>query len=159
MSTDAAKLKHLEFIQGTINRLSTNSFLLKGWTVLIVTALLSFAVLQNSVGMGVFTSVPLLVFWGLDGYFLWEERKYRKHYDRVRQSNSEKIDFSMDVSDLTSQVGGWLRAVFSKTLIAFHGIILISILAAIANELGAMSWLRGCFLAFTTEMTTGEPVR
>ena len=33
------KLKHLEFIQGVINRLSTNSFLLKGWSVVLVSAL------------------------------------------------------------------------------------------------------------------------
>ena len=34
-----SKLKHLEFIQGVINRLSTNSFLLKGWSVVLVSAL------------------------------------------------------------------------------------------------------------------------
>jgi len=33
------KPKHLEFIQGVINRLSTNSFLLKGWSVVLVSAL------------------------------------------------------------------------------------------------------------------------
>ena len=27
------KLKHLEFIQGVINRLATNSFQMKGWSV------------------------------------------------------------------------------------------------------------------------------
>ena len=30
------KLKHLEFIQGVINRLATNSFLMKGWSVVLV---------------------------------------------------------------------------------------------------------------------------
>ena len=37
------KGKHLEFIQGTVNRLSTNSFLLKGWSVVLVSALFALA--------------------------------------------------------------------------------------------------------------------
>ena len=35
-----AKLKHLEFIQGAINRLATNSFQMKGWSVVLVAAIL-----------------------------------------------------------------------------------------------------------------------
>ncbi|MDE0313355.1 MAG: hypothetical protein OXM61_00505, partial [Candidatus Poribacteria bacterium] len=37
------KLKHLELIENVINRLAKNSFFLKGWTVIFVTALLGFA--------------------------------------------------------------------------------------------------------------------
>ena len=33
-----AKPKHLKFIQGVINRLATNPFRLKGWTVVLVGA-------------------------------------------------------------------------------------------------------------------------
>ncbi len=31
-----AKLKHLEFMQGVINRLATDSFRVKGWVVVLV---------------------------------------------------------------------------------------------------------------------------
>ena len=34
------KLKHLELIQGIVNRLATDSFRLKGWTVVLVSALI-----------------------------------------------------------------------------------------------------------------------
>ncbi len=34
------KLKHLEFIQNTITRMANNSFLLKGWTITVVGALI-----------------------------------------------------------------------------------------------------------------------
>ena len=37
------KLKHLEMIQNVINRLANSSFLLKGWTVVLVAAVLGFA--------------------------------------------------------------------------------------------------------------------
>ena len=35
------KIKHLEFIQTTINRMAGNSFLLKGWTVTLTGGLLA----------------------------------------------------------------------------------------------------------------------
>ena len=34
-----AKHKHLELIQGVINRLAANSFQLKGWSVVLVSAI------------------------------------------------------------------------------------------------------------------------
>ena len=33
------KIKHLEFIQGVINRLASDSFRMKGWCVVLVAAL------------------------------------------------------------------------------------------------------------------------
>ena len=41
------KHKHLELIQGVINRLSTNSFLLKGWSVVLVSALFALLILPH----------------------------------------------------------------------------------------------------------------
>ena len=37
------KLKHLEFIQGAILRMSNNSFALKGWTITIIAAMFALA--------------------------------------------------------------------------------------------------------------------
>lgn len=155
MKFDDQRIKHLELIQAVINRLSTNSFLLKGWTVVIVTALLSFSISEGSTTLAVFTLLPLLVFWGLDGFFLWEERKYRAHYERVRIGVDQPVDFSMKASDLPDIAGSWSRSVFSKTLVPFHGIILISIIAATLVETGAISWLSEHFSHSTTKMTTG----
>ena len=42
--------------------------------------------------------VPVLIFWGLDGYFLWQERLFRALYDHIRAMDAAEIDFSMDVS-------------------------------------------------------------
>jgi len=122
------KLKHLEFIQATVNRLSTNSFLLKGWSVVLVSALFVLSGKENNQKFAWLAFIPAVVFWGLDGYFLWEERLYRKLYDRVRQHRPAKIDFSMDTRDFLDDVGGWLKAVFSKTLIPFHGVIIAALL-------------------------------
>lgn len=123
------KFKHLELIQGVINRLSTNSFLLKGWSVVLVSALFALAAPESRAAFVYLAYIPAIVFWGLDGYFLWQERLYRHLYDHVRSKPDSEIDFSMDTSSVKSRDGsGWPGAVLSRTLLAFHGVLLIAII-------------------------------
>lgn len=117
------RTKHLEFIQCVVNRLSTNSFLLKGWSVLLVSALFALSASDAEPAFVFVAYVPALIFWGLDGYFLWQERLYRALYNRVRSPDAE-ADFSMDISVVRNAVAGWSAAVFSVTLLAFHGALL-----------------------------------
>ena len=93
-----AKFKHLEFIQGIVNRLATDSFRLKGWTVVLISALIVLLVREGRIELAPVALVPVVIFWGLDGYFLWQERLFRALYDHVRQKEESEIDFSMDVS-------------------------------------------------------------
>lgn len=130
-----SKLKHLEFIQGIVNRLSTNSFLLKGWSVILVSALFALSARDANVRFVLLAYIPAVAFWGLDGYFLAVERAYRRLYDRVRQQSDEEIDFGMGVNKIKSGTIEWLDATFSKTLIPFHG----SIIGAIAVVM-ALQW-------------------
>jgi hypothetical protein len=68
------KLKHLEFIQSVIDRLSGNSFLLKGWGVTLVAGLFALAAKDSNPKYVVVAYLPVLVFWLIDGYFLSKER-------------------------------------------------------------------------------------
>ena len=112
-----AKLKHLEFIQGVINRLATNSFRIKGWAVVLVSALLVVLAKEGRVEFAYIGFVPALVFWGLDGYYLWQGRLFRDLYNRVRVLDEADIDFSMET---TAFKRTWLRATFSETLLTFY---------------------------------------
>jgi hypothetical protein len=124
------KLAHLEMIQGIVNRLSHNSFLLKGWSVVIVSALLALSANQINSAFSVIALLPALVFWALDGYFLGMERRFRHHYDNVRKlENDEQVTFSM--APPGGGFGEWVKATFSKTLIPFHFTIVVAILVAI----------------------------
>ena len=119
-----AKLKHLEFIQGIVNRLATNSFRLKGWTVVLLSALVVLLAREGRIDLTPVALAPVIVFWGLDGYFLWQERLFRALYDHVRQLKESEIDFSMDVGPFrTSRARTWPGATFSKTLIGFYGVL------------------------------------
>lgn len=115
------KQKHLEFIQAVVNRLSHNSFLLKGWSVVLVSALLALSVNDAAGGFVIVAYLPALIFWGLDGYFLREEKKFRKLYDRIRTLEGQTSDFSMDTRPVKDEVSSWIKITFSITLRAFHG--------------------------------------
>ena len=117
-----ARIKHLEFIQGVVNRLASDSFRLKGWTVVLVAALFVVLAWGGRIESASIGLVPVLIFWGLDGYFLWQERLFRALYDHVRNLEETDIDFSMDTSRFrTERARTWLGAMFSRTLILFYG--------------------------------------
>ena len=130
-----SKLKHLEFIQGVINRLSTNSFLLKGWSVVLVSALFALSASNSNVSFIMLAYIPACVFWGLDGYFLSVERLYRKLYESVRQKDDSDIDFSMDIGDLNTDPYSWISAAFSKTLVPFHGSLIGAIIVVMLIQM------------------------
>lgn len=72
--------KHLDFVQAVINRLANNSFLMKGWTLTLSSALLGFAVTQKHAGLALVAVVPAAAFWVLDTYYLRLERAFRDMY-------------------------------------------------------------------------------
>ena len=119
-----AKLKHLEFIQGIVNRLANDSFRLKGWAVVLTSALVVLLARTRHVEIAYVAVVPVLAFWGLDGYFLWQERLFRALYDHVRRLSESDIDFSMDIRPFgKNRACTWLGATFSRTLIVFYGVL------------------------------------
>ena len=120
------KAKHLEMIQGVINRLGSNSFRIKSWTVVLVAALLSVLVREERLAFALIALFPVLVFWGLDGYFLGTERRFRTVYDSVRRKPESKIDFAMDTPPLTA--ADWFRAARSVTLRVFYPAIIVSVI-------------------------------
>lgn len=62
-------------------------------------------------------------FLSLDGYFLWQERMYRKLYQDVTKMDVESIDFDMNATKFKDKVDSWFSTCFSTTLRLFHGVI------------------------------------
>ncbi len=121
---------HLAMIQGVVNRLAQSSFLLKGWSVVLVSALLAFAANSSEELVLYIALLPAVVFWGLDGYFLWQERSFRALYDHVRTQDEGSIDYGLDTKSVRDR-GAYRKAVFSRTISLFHGAILVTILVII----------------------------
>ena len=119
-----SKLKHLEFIQNVITRMNSNSFLIKGWMITLVSALFALAAKDANIHYVLITYIVTPVFWFLDGFFLSQERQYRELYNVVRQKALDTIDFSMNASIYNKGRNTWFRSIFSKTLYPFYGITL-----------------------------------
>jgi hypothetical protein len=122
------KLKHLDYIQGTISRMSHNSFLLKGWAVTLVGAL--FALSQKDIDGGITVIAILLtmMFWGLDAYYLSKEHLFRLLYDEVRLKEPDEIDFAMMPTDAKSSHTDIIVKLSSPTQLYFYGVLVVIIL-------------------------------
>ena len=73
--------------------------------------------------------VPVVGFWILDGYFLWQERLFRQVYNEVR--TQETTDFGMNIMKYKNRPKcSWQAAVFSVTLNMFYGIEILFVLTA-----------------------------
>jgi hypothetical protein len=129
MAIEAGRLKHLEIIQQVITRMANNSFLLKGWSVTLIAALLAIAFKESSAKDLIWIAIiPCVMFWGLDGYFLLQEKLYREIWNTIAKENQDApTDFRMKPTKDEAKPYCWLCATFSKTLIPFHG-TLVSIL-------------------------------
>lgn len=133
------KRAHLEMILGIINRMAGNAFLIKGWTITLVAALFALAQKETNPVFMYLAYIPAFVFWGLDGYYMWQERLFRKLYDKVRLMDEKDIDFSMDTSQLDAK--SYWNATFRGTVLVFHiivvaAIVIVLILSTVLSRKG-----------------------
>jgi hypothetical protein len=126
------KLKHLEMLQTVITRLGKNSFQLKGWCVTLVSALLALGSKDANKKLILVAYYPVLMFWMLDSYFLWQERLFRGLYDLVRKTSEDDIDFSMDTSVVREETSPFLLVLVSRTILLFYGTMVVAIYLAIS---------------------------
>jgi len=135
---DEDKRFHLQLVQDAIARMARNSFWLKNWTVVLVAALFALSARDASASYAWVAFFPVLVFWGLDGFFLATEWQFRKLYDAVRQDEPALSAFSLNVAAVRDnpttpnlKARQWLRATVSKTLAPFYGVIVAAILVVL----------------------------
>lgn len=120
-------LKHLDIIQATVARLASNSFALRGWSVTLVAGLFALAAKDSDPKLAVISYLPVLAFWMLDGYYLFQERRFRSLFDRVAAREAAVPPFSLDPDVLGKQRLGWAAACFSGPLLVFHGALLLTV--------------------------------
>jgi hypothetical protein len=123
------KAKHLEMIQGIINRMAHCSFLLKGWSVILVSGLFALAAKDANQLFIYIAYLPVIAFWILDGFYLYQERLYRKLYTYVRITESSDVDFEMDtVRFMGKKECTWTESILSKTMFLFHGVLIFTVI-------------------------------
>ncbi|MBA7548539.1 hypothetical protein ES705_41000 [subsurface metagenome] len=117
---------YFKIIQGVINRMSKNSFLIKAWTITLISAILVLTLsLLNIFVLGILIGISV-IFWGLDSYYLRLERIYRKFYGEKVNKYNDKVTrkdlelFSMDIDKLRGEEEGILKIMRSNSEIYFY---------------------------------------
>jgi hypothetical protein len=102
-------LTHLEFIQNTINRMSTNSFLIKGWAITLIGIIFGLNKLEGNylfefsdynfpVEITIIILI-ILLFWFTNAYFLQQERRYIFIYTKtIEQFNTPTNNLILDMN-------------------------------------------------------------
>ena len=130
------RIKHMDLIQGVISRLSSNSFLIKGWALTLTGVFLGFAVNSADWKLAAVSALPTVTFWGLDTYFLRSERLFRGLYERVRSLDDEVPPFFMAATreDFVRRLStgpdkglanSWWLTLWRPTLLFYYGVILV----------------------------------
>ena len=120
--------EHLKMVQAVIGRMASNSFVLKGWSLTITVALLAIAAKETALAVALAALGPIAAFAGLDAFYLQQERRYRKLYERIVDGSAAPNQ--MNAAAENGESG--LDALLSGTVLAFHLPILLATLATVA---------------------------
>ena len=107
---DTNKIQHLQMILGIINRMASNSFALKGWTVTLVVGVYAFWGQQSNKKLFLIAYIPIIAFWLLDSFYLLQERQF--------QLEGYGINFNIERKPGT--LVAYYRSVISLTEILFY---------------------------------------
>ena len=130
----AAVQKHLEIMQGVINRMAENSRSCKVWCVTLVAAILVLVARTGQADHALIALGPTVLFYVLDAYYLSLERAFRKTYGSfVRKLNDQQAANSdlYTVIPTGSIPRGTLWAMFrSFSVLPFYIVVVGTILSA-----------------------------
>jgi hypothetical protein len=139
------KRKHLEMIQGVINRMASNSFLFKGWSITIIAGISAFAAKDTNLNLMIIPIAATMLFWGVDAYYLMLERAFRKLYEGVAAKDEADIDFAMRPNKQLSGLRSWISTLFSRPVLTFFYIavfVMLVVLDLVMNKISIEVILR-----------------
>lgn len=135
MSNNEQKMQHLEFIQNVITRMNTNSFQLKELTILIITACMAIYASNTIPLMLLIPIIPTCALWGLDTYYLQQERKFRSLYNDITNTTDKPIHtpklYEITIKPYTAEKNSMLsywRVFFSPTIVLFYCPLIVILL-------------------------------
>ncbi|TCC00526.1 hypothetical protein E0H26_02245 [Micromonospora zingiberis] len=137
MSDDTdLRVRHLDTLQATIGRLSQHSFTIRGWTVTVVSAVFALLTTQSGASSHVtlLALLPTAIFWGLDAYYLHQERLYRRLYAAAANrltdpASPDVIPFDMNTTPFRATTPSWVRTLVTPTVAAIPVVLTFAILA------------------------------
>ena len=99
--------KEIDLIQACINRMAQNFFIVKGWTITLITVIL--ALLPEKIDIRLLCAIVIVAtvcFWYLDAFFLRTERLYRWKYEWVIANRPKSEEYCYDLNPYNEKM--WL---------------------------------------------------
>jgi hypothetical protein len=118
---DEIKIRNLEMIQQIINRMAQNSFLLKGWSITIMTGIYTLNSERTNYLGHLLIYFSIILFWGLDSYYLMLERRYRELYRQCLEKDGYQFDFKLNNSNKSL----FIFCMLAKTEIGFYFLLML----------------------------------
>lgn len=138
-----ANSKHLDYLQAIITRHNNNSFMLKGWTITLLSALLALSGAIKEPFISIIALLPIIIFWSLDALYLSNERCFIDLFNSAVKGkytvpNKKAIKKKFKITDENSESGeikefdmnfikfkkweenSWLNVLISKTILCFY---------------------------------------
>lgn len=116
---EEVKIRNLEMIQTIVSRMANNSFLLKGWSITIISGIFSLSYDKINFTIYLLIYFSIILFWSLDSYYLQLERRYRILYKNCLKGEVTEFDLhipSPSIEDKTT----YIQVFLSKTEIVFY---------------------------------------
>lgn len=127
-------LEHLKLIQSVVTRLSDNSFKVKSWAIGVVSALLALS--GSKFDSGATQTIAIgcaIVFWSLDSFYVWNERRFRSLYDCVIKGQDVAPPYSLDPAGQIHVK--FRRSFFSRTVWPFYVLLIaMAVVAAVVQN-------------------------
>lgn len=131
---EEVRLRYLADTHAIIARLSQNSFVIRGWSVTLVSIIVALVTTQRPIGtaLTLLAVPPALIFWALDAYYVRRERLFRRLYGEIGASFAPGGGpgprlFDMATDRYRSAVPG-----YGRTLAAGHVAVIPAMLVTLA---------------------------
>ena len=128
--------KHLEFVQGSLNRMASASSAAKGWLLPVVTATYGYALTKNAVSVAVLGIAAVALFCFLDAHYLRQERAFRALHQAIVSGSLQLYDLNIsrymnssdnDKCDASAAAGcRWRAVIRSWSIGGFYAPLLVA---------------------------------
>ena len=122
---------HAAMLQGVISRMAENSRSCKLWSVTLVAASLVLASRLGEPRSALAALIPAVMLMGLDAYYLWLERDFRRAHERFAaelHAGELRRSALFQIQRVSSGLGGFLACVLSPSVGVFHAAIIAAVL-------------------------------
>lgn len=128
--TEGRSTKHLEMLQTSIARLAGYSFVAKGWSVTLATAMLGIAAEEETRALLLVGGLAVLLFWLIDAYYLSLERGFRDLFKAA--ATRLRVPDTAETFDMapTSDFGSLLHAAVRPAVLMVHPPLLLALALA-----------------------------